>query len=120
MALHELAVPAVAGAEDEHLHPLVTALERAGDGGGDTNDVLRLQRVDGVVESDRARSGDDEVDLLGVLVTVSERLVTAGQEREVGKARSLRPTASRGKRAVPKSRPSPEALSATSARLMIV
>src|SRR5436190_13511985 len=70
----QLPVPLVARAEGKQLDAIWAALEGADHAGGDTNRVEALELEDVVVELHPARAGDDDVDLLGLLVAVSERL----------------------------------------------
>src|SRR5205823_9545762 len=79
-ALDQLAVAAVPRTEGQDLHALRSGLERAHDARRDPERVQRSELEDLVVELDPSRSIDDDVDLLGVLVPVPERLTLAGLE----------------------------------------
>src|SRR4051794_30803800 len=81
------AVAVVVPADREVLDALRSALQRPGDGRRDADGVHRPDLDDVVVELDAARSGEDHVDLLGLVVPVGDGLAAArldGHEADPG------------------------------------
>src|SRR4029078_12735510 len=69
-----LAVALVAGTEDDQLDPVRPALELPGDARREAHRVKPGEVDDGVVELHPAAAADHDVDLLGLVVPVGERL----------------------------------------------
>jgi hypothetical protein len=79
----------MAGAEREQLQPLGSGLEATGDAGGDPDRVERCDVDDLIVELQPPGSGEHDVDLLGLVVAVPERLAAVGLEPVVAEAGAL-------------------------------
>ena len=77
-ALDDLAVALVVRSEGEQLEAVRPGLERAGDRRRDAQRVERGRVDDLVVELRAPRAGEHDVDLLGVLVDVTERNALVG------------------------------------------
>src|SRR5437763_3976515 len=82
----QLAVAGVVGAEGEDLEALGAGLEAPGHLRRDADGVQRTDVHRLPVELDAAAPGEDDVDLLRLLVAVSERLVAPGAHQVVGQA----------------------------------
>src|ERR1700756_778252 len=81
--LDELAGGLHARPEHEPLAPVGSRLERAGRAGAHAHGVERRQLDQVAVELDSPATGENDVDLLGGLVAVGERLALAGLDDEV-------------------------------------